>query len=90
VQYESQGKVIELNHLTRLYPAVLIQVNANEQAQVSLEWAKLKTEYIDIKSYILVFDIDPLGEIPENRIILEFTSEEALVHEMQRVAPLLN
>lgn len=88
--YQSQGKTIELEHLTRLYPAVLIRVNEQEEAQVSLEWAKMKAEQITIKAYILVFDIDPLGDVPQNRVMLEFESEEDLIQEMKRVAPLLH
>jgi hypothetical protein len=84
--YEAQGKRIDLTQLTRLYPAATVDVNG-EIAQVSLEWAKMeKKQEVPIAGYVLIFDIDPLGEVPNNRIELVYESEEALIDGMKEVA----
>lgn len=84
--YEAQGKVIDLTQLTRLYPAATVDVHG-EMAQVSLEWAKMeKKQDVPIASYVLIFDIDPLGEVPNNRIELVYESEELLIEAMKEVA----
>lgn len=87
--YEAQGKKIDLSQLTRLYPAATVEVHG-EIAQVSLEWAEMeKKQDVPIASYILVFDIDPLGEIPNNRIELTFETKAALIDAMNDVAQYL-
>ena len=86
--YEAQGHRIDLSKITRLYPAATVRAGG-EVAQVSLEWADLKAGQVPIEAYVLVFDIDPLGEIPENRIELVYESKEALIAAMHEVAPLL-
>ena len=84
--FEAQGKTIDLTKITRLYPAATVKVQG-EVAQVSLEWAKMeKKQVVPIHSYVLVFDIDPLGEVPNNRIELTYESETALVEAMKEVA----
>ena len=84
--YEAQGKKIDLTQLTRLYPAATVDVHG-ELAQVSLEWAKMeKKQDVPISSYVLIFDIDPLGEVPNNRIELVYESEELLIEGMKEVA----
>lgn len=84
--YEAQGKRIDLTRLTRLYPAATVNVQG-EIAQVSLEWAKMeKKQEVPVASYVLIFDIDPLDELPDNRIELVFESEEALIEGMIEVS----
>ena len=84
--YEAQGKQIDLTQITRLYPAATVDVHG-EIAQVSLEWAKMeKKQEVPIASYVLIFDIDPLGEVPNNRIELEYASEAELIEAMKEVA----
>ena len=84
--YEAQGKKIDLRQLTRLYPAATVDVQG-ELAQVSLEWAKMeKKQEVPVSSYVLIFDIDPLGEVPNNRIELVYESEELLIEGMKEVA----
>lgn len=87
-QYEAQGHTIDLTKITRLYPAATVEA-AGEVAHVSLEWAELKKEVVPISSFILVFDIDPLGEIPDNRIELVYETKEELIVAMKEVAQLL-
>lgn len=84
--FESQGKQIDLKQITRLYPAATVNVQG-ELAQVSLEWAKMeKKQVVPIHSYVLIFDIDPLGEVPNNRIELTYESETQLIEAMKEVA----
>ena len=84
--FESQGKQIDLTQITRLYPAATVDVQG-ELAQVSLEWAKMeKKQVVPIHSYVLIFDIDPLGEVPNNRIELIYESEDKLIEAMKEVA----
>ena len=84
--YKAQGKKIDLTQLTRLYPAATVDVQG-ELAQVSLEWAKMeKKQEVPVSSYVLIFDIDPLGEVPNNRIELVYESEELLIEGMKEVA----
>ena len=83
--YEAQGKKIDLTKITRLYPAVTVKA-AGEVAQVSLEWAEMKKDVVPITAFVLVFDIDPLGEVPNNRIELVYESREALIEAMGEVA----
>jgi len=88
MMYRSQGFEIDLSRITRLYPAVTINAGG-ERAQVSLEWAELKQDIIEIESYVLVFDCDPLDEVPHNRIMLEFTCKNELLETMRSVASLM-
>jgi len=84
--YRAQGKEVDLKLITRLYPAATVDVNG-EIAQVSLEWAKMeKKQEVPIASYVLIFDIDPLGEVPNNRIEMVYESEDALIEGMKEVA----
>ena len=84
--YKAQGKEIDLTQITRLYPAATVDVQG-EVAQVSLEWAKMdKKQEVPIASYVLIFDIDPLGEVPNNRVELVYESEELLIEGMKEVA----
>lgn len=80
---------IDLSKLTRMYPAVLIHVGG-ESASVSLEWAEMKAEHICIEAYLLVCDVDPVGEVPLNRIELRFETKEALLNEMNRIVDRFN
>ncbi len=86
--YKAQGHHIDLEQVTRLYPAVMIYAGG-ERAQVSLEWAALKQDVIEIEAYVLVFDFDPLDALPHNRVMLEFTCKEALMQSMKEVAQMM-
>ncbi len=86
--YSAQGHEIDLTQITRLYPAVTINAGG-ERAQVSLEWAELKQDVIEIESYVLVFDSDPLDEVPHHRVTLQFTCKEELIEAMRSVAQMM-
>jgi hypothetical protein len=87
--FTAQGHNINLNKTTRLYPAATIKAGG-ESAQVSLEWAQMKADVIEVLSYVLVFDFDPLEEIPRNRIELVYDSKEALIEAMREVSNIIN
>lgn len=76
---------IDLSKLTRLYPAVLIHA-AGESASVSIEWAELKADQIEIEAYVLICDTDPIGEVPTNRVELRYPSKEKLFEAMQEIS----
>lgn len=83
--YESQGHTLDLSKITRLYPAAIVE-GGGAEAQVSLEWAELKKEEVRIAEFVLVFDFDPPGEVPENRIILHYPTKDELIAAMHEVA----
>ena len=82
--YKSHGYDLDLSKITRLYPAVTVDVHG-EFAQVSLEWAELNGDKVKLAAYILVFDFDPLGEVVKSRVELSFDTKEELFDEMQKV-----
>lgn len=83
--YEAQGHTIDLSKITRLYPAAIVEAGG-ERAQVSLEWARMKKDEVPIAAYVLVFDFDPLGEVPENRIELVYETQDKLMEAMREVS----
>lgn len=87
--YKHQNYEIDLTKVTRLYPAALISAGG-ESALVSLEWAQMKEGKIVLESYVLVCDCDPVGEVPVNRIEVQFETKEALIEVMNEIARMLN
>jgi len=83
--YRYKNEAYDLTKVTRLYPAATIEVPGGETAQVSLEWADLKQDKIEIAYFVLVFDFDPVGEVPTNRKELKCESKEELFSVMQEV-----
>lgn len=83
--YEAQGQRLDLSKITRLYPAAIV-AGGGAEAQVSLEWAELKREEVEISEYVLVFDFDPPGALPEQRKMLHYGTKEALIEAMHEVA----
>lgn len=83
--FEHDGKRVDLSKLTRIYPAVLINAGG-ESATVSLEWAEMKADRVEIQSYVLVCDIDPIGEIPINRIEFHYPSKDELFNAIEAVS----
>jgi len=83
--YTYEDEEYDLTKVTRLYPAVTVAVPGGDTAQVSLEWADLKKDKIEVAYYVLVFDFDPIGEVPINRKELKCQSKEELFSVMQEV-----
>ena len=85
--YNSTIGPIELSTLTRLYPAVVVDMHG-EVAEMSLEWTELYGDKVKLLRYILVFDYTKPGEDIKNKKVLEFATKEALMMSMQEVAQL--
>jgi hypothetical protein len=85
VNFEYKGEVISLENLTRLYGAVVIDMQG-EVAEMSLEWYELYGEKVKLINYVLVFDYTPPGENVRDKKVLEFATQDELIEEMQRVA----
>jgi hypothetical protein len=83
--YKSKIGDISLIKLTRLYPAVVVDMHG-EVAEMSLEWAELYGDKVKLLRYILVFDYTKPGEDIKNKKVLEFETKEELVGCMQEVA----
>ena len=87
--YKTNEGDVELEKLTRLYPAVVVDMQG-EVAEMSLEWEELYGDKVKIVHYVLVFDSTPLHEDVKERVVLTFETREALMAEIQEVAKYLN
>ncbi len=83
--YTFKDETYDLSKVTRLYPAATIEVPGGDTAQVSLEWADLKSDKVSVAYYVLVFDFDPVGEVPTNRRELKCDTKEELFQVMKEV-----
>ncbi len=83
--YKSKEGDISLENLTRLYGAVVIDMQG-EIAEMSLEWFDLYGEKVKLIHYVLVFDYTPPRESQRDKKVLEFAAKEALIETMQEVA----
>ena len=86
--YKSKEGDLDLSKITRLYPAVVVDMQG-EVAEMSLEWEELYGDKVKIVHYVLVFDFTPLNEDVRDRTVLVFDTKEALIEEIQEVALLL-
>lgn len=64
---EIENKTINTEQIVRLYTAVVINLPDGDTAEVSLKWAEMKHEEIDIKGFIIVFDLGQLNENTRNK-----------------------
>jgi len=87
--YKTDQGDVELERLTRLYPAVVVDMQG-EVAEMSLEWEELYGDKVKIVHYVLVFDFTPPHEDVRDRIVLTFDSKEALIAEINEVAKYLH
>jgi predicted nucleotidyltransferase len=85
--YKSKEGDLDLTKVTRLYPAVVVDMQG-EVAEMSLEWEELYGDKVKIVHYVLVFDFTPLNEDVKDRTVLVYETREALLEEIQKVAPL--
>jgi hypothetical protein len=83
--YKSKQGDLDLTKLTRLYPAVLIDMQG-EIAEMSLEWFDLYGEKVKFISFVLVFDYTSSGEDEKKRTVLEFDNKNELIKTMQEVS----
>ena len=87
--YKSKEGDLDLTKVTRLYPAVVVDMQG-EVAEMSLEWEELYGDKVKIVHYVLVFDFTSLNEDVKDRTVLVYETREALLEEIQKVAPLLD
>ena len=83
--YKSKEGDLDLEKITRLYPAVVVEVQG-EMAEMSLEWMDMNEGKVNIVHYVLVFDFTPLHEDVKDRTTLIFETKDELINEMQEVA----
>lgn len=83
--YRSIAGDIDLTKLTRLYPAVVVDMQG-EVAEMSLEWADLYGDKVKLLRYVLVFDFTVPGADEKVRTVLEFETKDELIAIMQEVA----
>jgi len=83
--YNYKNETIRLENLTRLYGAVVIDMQG-EVAEMSLEWYELYGDKVKLLNYVLVFDYTPLGEQVRDKKVLEFATQDELINTMQEVA----
>jgi len=89
VIYSSKEGDLDLSKITRLYPAVVVDMHG-EVAEMSLEGVDLYGEKVKILRYVLVFDFTPLNEDVKDRTTLVFSTKEELIAEIQEVAKYLD
>lgn len=87
--YKSKEGPLDLSKITRLYPAVVVNMQG-EVAEMSLEWEELYGEKVSIVHYVLVFDFTPLNEDVKDRTTLVYETRDELMHEIQEVAKYLD
>jgi hypothetical protein len=83
--YKSKEGDISLENLTRLYSAVVIDMQG-EIAEMSLEWYDLYGEKVKLINFVLVFDYTLPGENIRDKKVLEFSSKDELIEVMREVA----
>ncbi len=83
--YNYKNETIRLENLTRLYGAVVIDMQG-EVAEMSLEWYELYGDKVKLLNYVLVFDYTPPGEQVRDKKVLEFATQDELINTMQEVA----
>lgn len=83
--YQSKEGTLDLTKITRLYPAVVIEMQG-EIAEMSLEWFDLYGEKVKLVSFVLVFDFTKHGEDVKIRTVLNFETKDALIATMQEVS----
>jgi len=87
--YKSKEGDLDLDKITRLYPAVVVEMQG-EMAEMSLEWMDMNEGKVNIVHYVLVFDFTPLNEDVKDRTTLVFETKNELVSEMQVVGRLFD
>jgi hypothetical protein len=85
--YKSEQGDLDLLKVTRLYPAVIVDMHG-EVAEMSLEWVELYGDKVKLVSYILVFDFTPLNEDVKDRVTLSYETRDELIATMTEVAQL--
>jgi len=83
--YKSKNGDIDLNKITRLYPAAVVDVEG-EVAEMSLEWMEMNEDKVKLVHYVLVFDFTPVGSDEKQRTVLTFEKKDELIETITEVA----
>lgn len=87
--YKTKEGDVNLEKLTRLYPASVVELNG-DIAEMSLEWTDLNEDKVKVLRYVLVFDLTPQNQEEKIKTTLSFETKEELIEEMQKVSEVLN
>lgn len=85
--YKSNQGDLDLSKITRLYPAAIVNMHG-ERAEMSLEWVEMNGDKVEVEGFVLVFDFTQLNEDVKKRVVLNFTTRDELIKEMNEVAKL--
>jgi hypothetical protein len=87
--YATKEGDVDLEKLVRLYPACVVELDG-DAAEMSLEWAELNEEKVNVLRYVLVFDLTPPSQEQKVKTTLSYETREELISEMQKVSEALN
>lgn len=87
--YKTKEGDVDLDKLTRLYPASVVELNG-DVAEMSLEWTDLNADKVKVLRYVLVFDLTPKDQEEKVKTTLSFNTKDELILEMQKVSEVLN
>jgi len=83
--YKSKDGDIDLDKITRLYPAGVVDAHG-DIAEMSLEWCDMSGDKVKIIEYVLVFDFTLANVEVKDRKVLHFSSKDELIETMTEVA----
>jgi hypothetical protein len=86
--YNSKIGEIDLEKVTRLYPAGVVNIDG-EVAQMSLQWCEMNENKVNIIHYVLVFDFTLANEKIRNKKELKFDTLNELMQTMKEVSQFL-
>ena len=86
--YNSKIGEIDLEKVTRLYPAGVVNIDG-EIAEMSLQWCEMNGDKVNITHYVLVFDFTLANEKIRNKKELKFDTLNELMQTMKEVSQFL-
>ena len=86
--YNSKIGEIDLEKVTRLYPAGVVNIDG-EMAEMSLQWCEMNGDKVNITHYVLVFDFTLANEKIRNKKELKFDTLNELMQTMKEVSQFL-
>ena len=86
--YNSKIGEIDLEKVTRLYPAGVVSIDG-EIAEMSLQWCEMNGDKVNITHYVLVFDFTLANEKIRNKKELKFDTLNELMQTMKEVSQFL-
>jgi len=86
--YNSKIGEIDLEKVTRLYPAGVVSIDG-EVAEMSLQWCEMNGDKVNITHYVLVFDFTLANEKIRNKKELKFDTLNELMQTMKEVSKFL-